>query len=147
MPYVKTDGWPVVLPDDDGIRPAGPPDACLYCGRKIGEEHGPKCVCVNARARWRVEVNGLPAGWFEEYLPAGWERHTMEFRMNEGSWCASNALDRIVWDAGKEPEEVTAAESAFDCCCNVLSFDLVGPIDPGPYVMREKGVDDGRGTV
>lgn len=35
---------PLVAADDDGIRPAGPPDACLYCRQKVGQRHQLTCV-------------------------------------------------------------------------------------------------------
>jgi hypothetical protein len=38
------DNWPLVAPNDDGIRPAGPRDACFYCRQKVGQPHKPDCV-------------------------------------------------------------------------------------------------------
>ena len=50
--------WPLVNPKDDGIRPAGKPDECFYCNRKVGEPHGRDCVMVDRkiRARYTIEV-------------------------------------------------------------------------------------------
>lgn len=40
---MRHDNW-VVRPDDHGIRPAGPRDACFYCHSLVGELHGSECV-------------------------------------------------------------------------------------------------------
>lgn len=44
---------PIVLPDDEGIRPVGRPDECFYCRSKVGEEHQAKCVVVKKKVRVR----------------------------------------------------------------------------------------------
>lgn len=43
--------WPLVDPNDDGIRPAGKPDECFYCNSKVGEEHGRQCCIVTKLVR------------------------------------------------------------------------------------------------
>ena len=38
--------WFTVLENDDGITEDGPPDACYYCERKVGEEHARDCITI-----------------------------------------------------------------------------------------------------
>ncbi len=49
--------WPVVHELDDGIRPAGPPDACLYCGQKVSSPHSKDCVMVTKRILVSVQIS------------------------------------------------------------------------------------------
>lgn len=55
---MKTKGIPF-HPNDDGIRPAGPPDVCFYCNQKVGFPHIQTCVAVKktVRLRFLVEVD------------------------------------------------------------------------------------------
>jgi hypothetical protein len=41
---------PLVLPNDDGIRPAGNSDECFYCNQKIGTSHKEDCVCLQKKS-------------------------------------------------------------------------------------------------
>lgn len=81
--------WPKVLPNDDGIRPAGKPDECFYCDRKVGEEHGRDCVVIHRKitVRYCFEL--------EVEVPHFWKTEDFLRHRNEGGWCASNAIDAI----------------------------------------------------
>lgn len=81
---------PLVTADDDGIRPAGSPDACLYCGRKVGERHLFDCVIFTTPRTYRVILDGADVGTWTREDPASWDVDMREFHKNESSWCANN---------------------------------------------------------
>lgn len=62
---------------------------CFYCGEPEGQPHKFECVChtkkVKVRYSWEVERD----------VPASWDTRDIEFYMNEGSWCADNAIDDL----------------------------------------------------
>lgn len=109
--------WPLVLPDDSGIRPAGPPDACFYCDRKVGEEHARECVTVHKRIRVRYSFE------LELEVPHHWDAERFEFHRNHGTWCAANALDEI----GRATEE-------HGCPCGIFRAELLSVVDDTPTV-------------
>jgi len=61
-----TQHFPLVVPGDHGIRPAGKPDECFYCSQRIGVPHKPDCVMVTKRVRVRysfdIEID-VPHHW------------------------------------------------------------------------------------
>lgn len=107
---------PPVTPDDDGIRPAGPPDACLYCKQKVGDPHLAECVTVKRTVVVRMTVE------YEVDVPQSWDKEQIEFHRNEGSWCANNALDELA--------QLHDAESAETCLCPSARFEYVGEAKP-----------------
>lgn len=78
-----------VEPDDDGIRPAGPSDACFYCSAKVGEIHHSDCVIRQRTVVLRFEFE------YTVLIPEDWDQHMIEFHRNESSWCANNGLHEI----------------------------------------------------
>jgi hypothetical protein len=67
------DNWPLVDLKDDGIRSAGEPDECFYCNQKIGQPHGPDCVCVKKKVRVTYVVTAtieVPHSWCAEQIVA-----------------------------------------------------------------------------
>lgn len=53
----RCDSWPLVLENDDGIRPAGDSDRCFYCGMPE------KSLTLGTSTRWsftRTEGRGAP---------------------------------------------------------------------------------------
>jgi hypothetical protein len=132
--------WPLVDVRDDGIRPAGPSDACFYCKRRVGEEHGRDCAVVNQRVLLRVRV-GPHAGTFEDEAPFCWDRAMVESYWNDSSMCASNVLGmRVQWEG--DADEAWAACRRLDqekgCLCHDAIFELVRVTDPGPLrALRE----------
>lgn len=45
-------------------------------------------------------------------VPSDWEKYDIEFHRNEGSWCASNAIDEL--------------QELGDCICSYTEFAYVG---------------------
>lgn len=114
-----------VRENDDGIRPAGKPDECFYCHRKVGQIHNIEtCQVVRKTAlvRYSIEVE------FEREIPWYETKEGFEAHLNEGSWCASNALQEIQ----------DALDKAQDCLCNQkFKAELIKEIDSTPR-SREK---------
>lgn len=81
---MKREDWTI---GEEGIRPAGPQDACLYCGGGLGEQHDPKCVIrsrtVVVEAVFRLVVN-VPEAWPANHI----EKHLGGRLLN----CADNLL-------------------------------------------------------
>lgn len=138
----KTDGWPIVTPDDDGIRPAGRPDECFYCNRRVGQPHRQCCVTVLKIMKYSVWVEGERVGTFQREEPYSWSPEECESHKNESSWCVGNALADIQWEGGGPPEGLF--EEGFDvaedfcCMCGVLGFRFEEVVEAGPLVeVRE----------
>lgn len=81
--------WPKVLPNDDGIRPAGRPNQCFYCYRMVGEEHLRDCVVIKKKVRlsYTYEVEIL--------VPHSWTPEEIENHRNNSTWCALNGVKDI----------------------------------------------------
>lgn len=104
----------LVAPNDSGIRPAGPPDACFYCQSKVGEPHQSDCVIIvkTVRMKYIFEV--------EVVVPHAWDAAMCEFHRGESSWCADNAIDEL---------EATREKAGCLCWCFTSKFiaDASGP--------------------
>ena len=111
--------WPQVDQNDGGIRPAGAPDACFYCGQRVGQPHGPECVCVTKRVKLRYTFE------IEVDVPHAWGQHQIEFHRNEGSWCANNAISDIEAFSG-------FLESVGHCLCVCFRCEYVGLVNETP---------------
>src|SRR5690348_18450545 len=103
---LKGESWPMVRPDDNGIRPGGGPDKCFYCHAKIGDLHDETCVVVESLVLYSVWANGKRVGTYKNYEPWHWDADRMEFMRNESSWCADNALQEIEWEDADARERV-----------------------------------------
>lgn len=74
---------------DNGPRPAGKPDRCFYCERRIGAEHKENCVLriktvvIKATIEYTVSV------------PAHWTAEDVRFNRNQSSRCASNIIEEM----------------------------------------------------
>ena len=90
-----------------GVRPAGKPDECFYCGAKVGEQHKPNCVIREKTIVTRMIID------FVDDVPEHWTEDQINFRYNESSWCADNILQKL--------EE----RSNFRCLCSVASFEYL----------------------
>ena len=138
MSLVKCKTWPNVLPDDNGIRPAGDPDKCFYCGQKVGQPHRRECVCVMSRTRYGVYAKGARVGTYRREDPLAWTIHDREFHKNESSWCADNAMDEIEWTTETD-RQIVESEIGEGCACHVLEFRVEEIEDAGPLVqIRER---------
>lgn len=117
-------GWPTVRVDDPGIRPAGEPDKCFYCGQSVGAPHGDKCAVVEklVRVKYTVEV--------EIYVPYFWEASDVEFHRNHGSWCASNVTQDIESYGSRQQKDNEDA-----CLCNNVECEFIRVVDESPIVL------------
>lgn len=107
---VPIDSEFLVLPDDYGIRPAGAPDECFYCRRKVGAPHTTECVMIERKVRVRysfeVELN----------IPYHWSPMRFELHRNESSWCASNAIRELA----------SLYENNDSCPCSGFDAEFLG---------------------
>lgn len=117
-------GWPLVHPQDDGIRPAGPPDECFYCHQKVGKPHSPECVIVTRRVRVRYTFD------IEVDAPYHWDKDDFEYHRNNSS-CQNNMIDDVA---------NYAANLADECMCGRANAEFVGVVDNTP--RRETRSDD-----
>ncbi len=127
--------WPMVVWNDDGIRPAGPADACFYCNEKIGSLHGADCVIVQKkiRARYIIEVDLT--------VPYHWTAEDFEFHRNDGSWCADNAIGDI-----ERHQSMTDGKDCTPCLCDRFRAEFVSVLDDQPIreVLTAEKVAEGR---
>src|SRR4051812_46804217 len=96
--HVRAEGWPVVLPDDDGIRPGGAPAECFYCNARVGLPHAFDCVSVEKVVRSEVYLRGRRVGTYDRAVPYWWDELRVTITLNAGPWCKGNAVeDGIAW--------------------------------------------------
>lgn len=107
--------WPLVDPKDDGIRPAGRPNECFYCNRKVGQRHGPECVIVTKVVKIRITLE------YPVTVPHFWDESQINFHRNESSWCADNAI-----------REIEAHAEKSGCLCGELKTEFVTVVDDTP---------------
>lgn len=112
---------PIVLPDDNGIRPAGPQDQCLYCHQKVGKPHEKDCVILERKVKVRYSYE------VEIEVPWYWDIDQIEFHRNEGSWCADNSLQEL--------ENMTEK----DCLCRVFNCEVLEIPESKPYRRNKAG--------
>jgi hypothetical protein len=108
------DNWPKVVENDDGIRPAGNKDECFYCRRKIGQPHEEDCVIVTKKVKVRYSFE------IEIDVPHFWDKDNIEFKLNDSSWCADNALEDLTEYAGD------------GCLCGVFDGEFIEVVDSTP---------------
>jgi hypothetical protein len=141
--FTKVAEWPKVLPNDDGIRPAGRPDECFYCSRRIGQEHAEDCVTVQKKVAYNVLIGGKKVGTFERMEPFSWTANECESHKNESSWCKTNAVEEIQWCKGmpkvvrqKQYKGVLTPDNKplFKCLCRVIEFRFSGIVAAGPLI-------------
>lgn len=142
MREVTLDHWPKVIPNDYGIRPAGPQDACFYCRQQIGEFHGSTCVCVEKRVKYTVFHGDDHVGYFTRLEPYIWNNAWCEQHKNESSYCADNAVDDIEWlDTPAAKTAIAAVQGNESCACGILWFYVHEVVDPGPIVIYREETD------
>lgn len=74
---------------ENGPRPAGKPDECFYCNKKLGQEHTSDCVCRTRTVLLRYTFDVVEA------FPATWTPEEIESSRNESTWCASSAIETL----------------------------------------------------
>lgn len=132
---------PDVLPNDEGIRPAGPSDECFYCHRKVGTPHGAKCSVVLKRVMLRVEALGGYRGEWEKEVPFHWDPELCVFHVMESSWCQGN-LDpmNVAWNVADAEAAIAAARvyagAREGCLCGFYTFTFDRVTEPGPYLLK-----------
>ena len=114
--------WPIVLQNDDGIRPAGRPDECFYCDRKVGEEHKDHCVVVKKKVEMKYIFT------IERYVPYFWDKTKIESYFNESGWCADNSIDDLENQDG-------------DCLCDIFECEFLNIIDDTPKRLTKEEAD------
>lgn len=105
--------WPMVLLNDNGIRPAGPADACFYCNQKVGQLHLLDCVSIRKRVKVRYTVE------VEIDMPHSAGKAEIEYNRNDGRWCGNNVIDDIT-------EHI---DSTGYCLCNNVKCEYLGDVD------------------
>lgn len=116
---VNAEGWPLVALNDGGIRPAGSPDGCFYCGANIGQPHGRLCVMVEKRVQLRYSFV------VDVMVPHHWTKDDIERHRNESSWCADNAITELHVDGS--------------CLCPRFKAEFVRVLDETPQrELQEK---------
>ena len=142
--------WPLVHERDDGIRPAGRPDECFYCHRKVGQEHKRQCGIIDKRVEMRVTAK-LPDGRTlrgagSSTSPTGGCRTIRSSTRTTLAGAAetffgSGIRGSVTWQAG-DPWDALEAIYESDggsCLCNgELYFEFVRVIDATPrWKIRE----------
>lgn len=94
---------------ENGPRPAGKPDECFYCQRKLGEEHLSRCVLRSRTVVVRVTIEMV------RQVPDDWTAEDIEFHINDSSWCADNIVDDLT----------RFTERGEGCLCRHLSAEYV----------------------
>ncbi len=136
--YAKTFGWPKVLPNDYGIRPAGKPDECFYCYQRVGQAHRSDCVTVLQLVRYTVRVNGTAIGYHETDQPYTWSVAKMQ---EAGPFALRQRVPADV-PAGMSHPSRHAAEVIAQFTNPVVTFQLSEVVDPGPVVSLREEVDE-----
>jgi hypothetical protein len=121
-----------VLSNDDGIRPAGSPDACFYCRKKVGELHKTSCVMIRQEVELEATFEGSDFKVvFRSEEPWSWNEHDIVFRYNDSTWCADNLQEKCEEDL-KAKMKVPEGQ----CLCNVTTVRLVRVVDVGPFTAE-----------
>lgn len=102
---MKKDNWEV---KDYGIRPAGNPDECFYCGTKKGGTHKEDCVIRSRTIVMKMEVEMVLTA------PEDWDEDMCNFHKNEGGWCATNIIS-----------ELERMDNKMGCLCSVAEFEYL----------------------
>lgn len=115
MSEIPVSTWPIVAPNDDGIRPAGGSGMCMYCRQAIGLPHDQSCVIVTKRVRLRYLIE------VDVDLPHAWDEAQILFNRNDGTWCANNVVKEL---------KNTSDESG--CLCDRVTAEFVRVVDDTP---------------
>lgn len=107
----------------DDVRPARPDGTCFYCRQQLGEPHKPECILPQRRVRLRMTVE------YDVNVPADFDQAMIEFARNQGSWCASNALDELTERFGDNSPDGS-------CMCGSAHFEVVGGLGEVPDTAK-----------
>lgn len=96
----------MILPvTEDGVRSAGSPNKCFYCGEPKGAPHAADCVIPQRTVVLAMTIEYVVS------IPAYWDVSQVEFHRNDSSWCSANDL-RLIADQ---------ADAAGENMCNTCS--------------------------
>jgi hypothetical protein len=103
--------------EECGIRDAGSPDHCFYCNTPKGEIHEEECVIRSRTVVVRFSIDLVVD------VPESWQASNIEFKYNEGTWCANNITEMLT-------ETVHRMDAAgIGCLCDTLSAEFVREAD------------------
>jgi hypothetical protein len=91
-----------------GVRPAGRPDACFYCGSAVGDQHRQDCVIRSQTVVVRFSFDLVVD------VPETWDRDNIEFKYNESSYCCDNLI-----------EELEKTSTRVGCLCNLVEAEFI----------------------
>ena len=111
---------PLILKNDNGIRPNGQPDECFYCQQKVGQPHKIDCIILTRTVKVKYSFD------IEIEVPYSWNAEDIEFHRNDGSWCANNALKELNKFAKKIDIEG-------ECFCNYFKAKVLEIPEASPY--------------
>lgn len=97
--------------EDNGIRPAGQPDRCFYCDQPKGAQHREGCVIRKRTVVVRFSIDLVLD------VPEDWETSNIEFKYNEGAWCANNIANELIRTVERIGDN--------GCLCDSLSAEFV----------------------
>lgn len=92
-----------------GIRPAGKPDRCFYCGSLSGEQHRHDCVIRSRTVVVRTIVEHTIN------VPESWTKELIEF--TEGSSCSDNLIANL--------SSLLERLKDHSCTCGMVSVEYV----------------------
>lgn len=121
----------IVAPNDAGIRPAGPSDACIYCRRQVGERHRFECVMVEVSRTYRVLLDNVDVGTWSRMDPVHWSAEMRRFHKNDSSWCSHNIAHEGTLSVTDVAREVLCAEGDPSLCTLCSRVEFV-PVDGEP---------------
>ena len=108
---------------ESAMRPASDARRCFYCRSVIGQHHAPDCVLAVKKIIVKLVIE------YEVEVPASWEDDAIEFRFNESSWCANNAIEDL-YDRFCGDDDDDGA-----CACESTQIKYVSDVS-GPYAKE-----------
>jgi len=107
---MRVDSWKVT---NDAVAPAGKPDECFCCNKKLGDEHKPDCVIRERTVVIDITFRMVRA------TPEDWDKEQIEFQLNNGRFCMDNILD-----------ELNDLSERLGCLCGVSEAELIREATP-----------------
>ncbi len=86
---------------------------CGYCKSHLGEPHEAECVCIERPVKIKMTIEMVIA------KPRGWDKDSIEFHMNESSWCKDNIQTQL-------ERTFESATKNRGCTCGIVEFQYVG---------------------
>ncbi len=112
--------FPLVAPNDDGIRPGSSLDQCWFCRSKVGTPH--KLVCAAVTKTVRVVYSFT----LDIEVPHHWQQHDVESHRNEeSSSCANNAIVEVA-------EFFDGSDDENPCACHSFECEYIDTVDGTP---------------